>query len=150
MWKVTKDGRFGFSWICERLVGTPSDEFQPRFATPLEYLRRLMLHNELVEAMNRLEGFIRHGDDLAVVTSQQFIPGRNATVGEIERYFHRYGARRVCAGAWYQSEQNLAVFDAGASNLLTCEGVVVPVDVIPVRPTGNFRQRMRNAVGLVA
>lgn len=44
--------------------------FQLWEATPIEYLERLLLQNELVPGLNRLEGVIDQGDDLAIVTSQ--------------------------------------------------------------------------------
>jgi len=40
-WKMTKKNRFGFRTICEPLIGTPSDEFPLRFATPHQYLTRV-------------------------------------------------------------------------------------------------------------
>jgi hypothetical protein len=146
-WKMTKKGRFGFRTICEPLIGTPSDEFPLRFATPLDYLRRLRLHNELVEHMNWLEGFLRTDQGISIVTSQRFIRGEKPSDREVRRYFEGHGFRPVCTGSWYQPDRNLAVFDVGEHNFVSCDGVIVPVDVIPVRPTGRFLERVRLAAG---
>jgi Serine/Threonine/Tyrosine Kinase found in polyvalent proteins len=142
LWKMTKKGRFGFRVICDPLIGLPSDEFPLRFATPHEYLVRLLLHNELVEGMNRLEGFLRTDQGISIVTSQRFVQGRNATEIEVSRYFQGHGSRRICTGAWYQAERNLAVFDVAGHNFVSTNGVLVPVDVIPARPSESFRERI--------
>lgn len=148
LWKATKKGRFGFRTICEPLIGTPSDEFPLRFATPREYLNRLLLHNEMVEDMNWLEGIIRSDEGIAIVTSQRFIPGQKPSALQVQRYFEQHSFRPVCTGAWFQPELNLAVFDVGEHNFVSCEGVIVPVDVIPVRPAGYFLERVRVAARL--
>jgi len=142
LWKMTKKGRFGFRAICETLIGRPSDEFSLRFATPHEYLTRLLLHNDLVEGMNWLEGFLRTDKGLSIVTSQRFIQGRNATDVEVNRYFKGHGFRPICTGGWYHTERNLAVFDVAEHNFVSANGVIVPVDVIPVRPAGYFLERI--------
>ena len=144
-WKMTKKNRFGFRTICESLIGTPSDEFPLRFATPREYLIRLLLHNELVEDMNWLEGFLRTDGGISIVTSQWFIRGEKPEAREAQRYFESHGFLPVCTGAWYQPEINLAVFDVGEHNFVSSGGVIVPVDVIPARPSGRFLERVKLA-----
>jgi hypothetical protein len=72
--KVTRNGVFGFSPGID-LALVASDEEARRFhlweATPIEYLERLDLHNQLIPDLNFLVGILVQADgDLAIVTSQ--------------------------------------------------------------------------------
>lgn len=78
--------------------------------------------------MNRLEGFAVWKGKFAILVSQPFIVGRNATGAKIGDFFRNAGFLRICHGTWFRQEEPLAVFDAGKSNLiLTHDGLPVPV-----------------------
>ena len=140
--KVTRDGIFGLApGIDLALVSSDLDarRFQLWEASPLEYLERLALQNELVPGLNHLEGIIDQGEaDLAIVTSQPRFDIVPVTVEEIDAWFSAQGFQKVAASSYYRVEDNLGVFDAHAKNLLRFEDTLIPFDVIPCRPAGGF------------
>jgi len=116
MWKVTKGAGFGLHPHCEEnlVSGMVSDWFTMRPGSPLQYLDRLCLVNDQVfPGMNRLEGFTEWKNNFAILFSQPFIVGRNATEAEIGAFFREAGFLRICHGTWFRQEEPLAVFDAG-------------------------------------
>lgn len=124
------------------LVSSDMDarRFQLWEATPIEYLERLLLQNELVPGLNRLEGVIDQGDDLAIVTSQPRFDIVPVTLAEIEAWFAAQGFQKVTPCGYYRVDDNLGVFDAHAKNLIRFEDTLIPFDVIPCRPAGGFLQ----------
>lgn len=141
--KVTRDGIFGLAPGMD-LALVSSDMEARRFqlweATPIEYLERLLLQNELVPGLNRLEGVIDQGDDLAIVTSQPRFDIVPVTLAEIDAWFAAQGFQKVTPCGYYRAEDNLGVFDAHAKNLIRFEDTLIPFDVIPCRPAGGFLQ----------
>lgn len=139
--KVTRDGVFGFSPGIELALVSSSEDAR-RFhlweASPIEYLERLLLQNELIPGLNRLEGVIDQGDDLAVVTSQPRFDIVAVTQEEIDAWFVTQGFEKVTACGYYRAEDNLGVFDAHTKNLVRFEDTLIPFDVIPCRPAGGF------------
>ncbi len=143
VFKVTRDGIFGLSPGID-LALVSSDEDARRFhlweATPLEYLERLHLQNQLVPGLNRLEGILDQGDDLAVVTSQPRFDLVPVTQPEIDAWFARLGFAKVAECGYYRAEDNLGIFDAHTKNLVRFQDDLIPFDVIPCRPAGGFLQ----------
>lgn len=141
--KVTRDGIFGLAPGMD-LALVSSDMEARRFqlweATPIEYLERLLLQNELVPGLNRLEGVIDQGDDLAIDTSQPRFDIVPVTLAEIDAWFAAQGFQKVTPCGYYRAEDNLGVFDAHAKNLIRFEDTLIPFDVIPCRPAGGFLQ----------
>lgn len=117
-----------------------SRRFQLWEASPIEYLERLLLQNELVPGLNRLEGVIDQADDLAIVTSQPRFDIVPVTLAEIDAWFATQGFQKVTPCGYYRAEDNLGVFDAHAKNLVRFEDTLIPFDVIPCRPDGGFLQ----------
>ena len=92
--KVTRDGIFGLApGIDLALLSSNQDarRFHLWEATPLEYLERLHLQNQLVPGLNRLEGLLDQGHDLAIVTSQPRFDLDPVTQPEIDDWFARLG-----------------------------------------------------------
>lgn len=141
--KVTRDGIFGLSPGID-LALVSSDRDARRFhlweATPLEYLERLHLQNQLVPGLNHLEGILDQGDDLAVVTSQPRFDLVPVTQPEIDVWFARLGFAKVTECGYYRAEDNLGIFDAHTKNLVRFQDDLIPFDVIPCRPAGGFLQ----------
>ena len=141
--KVTRDGIFGLSPGID-LALVSSDRDARRFhlweATPLEYLERLHLQNQLVPGLNHLEGILDQGDDLAVVTSQPRFDLVPVTQPEIDAWFARLGFEKVTECGYYRAEDNLGIFDAHTKNLVRFQDDLIPFDVIPCRPAGGFLQ----------
>ncbi|MFO1441345.1 MAG: hypothetical protein U1F81_23700 [Verrucomicrobiaceae bacterium] len=144
VFKVTRDGIFGLSPGMD-LALVSSDMEARRFqlweATPIEYLERLLLQNELVPGLNRLEGIIDQGEtDLTIVTSQPRFDIVPVTLAEIDAWFAAQGFQKVTPCGYYRAEDNLGIFDAHAKNLVRFEDTLIPFDVIPCRPSGGFLQ----------
>ena len=142
--KVTRDGIFGLSPGMD-LALVSSDMEARRFqlweATPIEYLERLLLQNELVPGLNRLEGVIDQGEtDLAIVTSQPRFDIVPVTLAEIDAWFAAHGFQKVTPCGYYRTEDNLGIFDAHAKNVVRFQDTLIPFDVIPCRPSGGFLQ----------
>ncbi|MCW5558297.1 MAG: hypothetical protein KIT22_10760 [Verrucomicrobiae bacterium] len=142
--KVTRDGVFGLAPGIELALVSSSEDAR-RFhlweATPLEYLERLDLHNQLVPDLNHLEGILSQPDgDLAIVTSQPRFDIVPVTQLEIDAWFATQGFQQVTHSGYYRAEDNLGVFDAHDKNVIRAGDTLVPFDVIPCRPAGGFLQ----------
>lgn len=148
--KVTRDGVLGFSPGIElALVSSSQDarRFHLWEATPLEYLERLHLHNQLVPDVNWLEGILSQSDgDLAIVTSQPRFDIVPVTEAEIEGWFSAQGFQRITHSGYYRSEDNLGVFDAHDKNVVRAGDTLVPFDIIPCHPAGGFLEFIADTI----
>lgn len=140
--KITRGGIFGLSPGIElALVSSGEDarRFQLWEATPLEYLERLELQNELIPDLNVLEGILVQADgDLAIVTSQPRFEIVRVTEKEIDAWFAAQGFKKITQSAYYREEDNLGIFDAHEKNVVRAGELLMPFDVIPCRPAGGF------------
>lgn len=139
--KVTCGGVFGFSPGIElALVSSSQDarRFHLWEATPIEYLERLRLLNELVPGLNRFEGVMVQMDDLAIVTSQPAFDLNPVPESEIDTWFALQGFTKITHAAYYRAEDNLGIFDAHSKNLVRSGQTLIPFDVIPCHPDGGF------------
>ena len=140
---MTRDGIFGLSpGIDLALVSSDMDarRFHLWEASPMEYLERLLLQNELVPGLNHLEGVIIQGDDMAIVSSQPRFDLEPVSQTEIDDWFAAQGFEKVTRCGYYRATDNLGVFDAHTKNLVRFENTLIPFDVIPCRPGGGFLQ----------
>lgn len=118
-------------------------------ALPVDYLRRLLLANELLG-----DDFCFHGvlDDPAgprLVISQSHIRGEHAGTEAIAQHFLHIGFQPINAKTFYDPEENLLVSDAHDGNVLrTTGGLLVPFDVCVQRPTGALRDAVTPAATL--
>ena len=142
VFKVTRNGIFGLSPGIElALVSSGEDarRFQLWEATPLEYLERLDLHNQLVPGLNVFEGlFVQADGDMAIVTSQPRFDIVPVSETEIDAWFAAQGFKKITHSGYYREEDNLGVFDAHSKNVVRAGNLLVPFDVIPCRPAGGF------------
>jgi hypothetical protein len=119
-----------------------------RPATPAQYLERLTTWDEIAFDLTRFEGFTEMDDSFSIVTSQTWFEGRNSTWKEIKTDLLDRGFRAVVSDAfddptrWYHPEQDLALFDVGESNILWVDGVLVPIDIVPVHLRGLLRDQL--------
>jgi hypothetical protein len=155
-WKATKDGRFGI-WFhaTGRVMGDPIRQIKKlSSATPHQYLTRLALANEWTRSLpglghetelTRLEGVAWLDDQFCIITSQPIFthdvdqPSR----GELNDWFKSQGFRLVTEGIFYRPDDDLGLFDIKPSNIIRSGGVLVPVDVIPIRPRGLLASVIR-------
>ena len=141
IFKTTRNGVFGLSPGIELALVSSSEDAR-RFhlweASPLEYLERLYLQNQLVPGLNALEGIIVQPEELTIVISQPRFDLVAVTQDEIDEWFASQGFQRVTAAGYYREEDNLGVFDAHDKNVIRAGDILIPFDVIPCRPAGEF------------
>ncbi len=148
--KVTIGPEFGFYPAC-----LPKSRYRDVchwFTTvegmPLQYLRRLLLLNELFPRCHtRLAGFIVTKDRLHAVTAQLIAQGRPASLAEISTWMLENGFRFISAWTWFRPDDGVALFDVLEKNVMHCvDGEIVPFDVIPIRCEGESLEMMHAAL----
>ena len=157
--KITRDGVFGLAPGIELALvakGAEARRFHLWEATPLQYLERLFLQNELTPGLNQLLGVLVQPGEISLVISQPRFDLNPATQAEIDAWFQGQGFARVTTAAYYREEDNLGIFDAHDKNVVKATfdpSILIPFDVIPVRPDGGFldfiRDTLRAGDGLV-
>ena len=143
--KLTYAGRFGFAadaqWFFDEEREEAAAKAFLRDATPLEYLDRLLLQNEVFGDDLRLLGIIDKARGMHVVTSQPDIDGGLVTPEEIIAFMAASGFTRIDAVrlghedalAFYRPADGLAVFDCHIGNFIKSGPHVVPIDLIVQR-----------------
>jgi hypothetical protein len=116
---------------------------------PLEYLERLILHNEVFGDFTHFVGIGGVPYHRRIITRQERVKGREAGWDEIMRLMvnelgfvklrHNFGIGYQDSYAFLRDD--VAVFDMRPANVfMTAPGVVVAVDSIPVRLSECTRQ----------
>lgn len=109
-------------------------------ATPLQYLRRWRLANQILADDVELIGLAEEGRHLRIVISQRDLIGESPTWEELHHVMtETYGLRLVATNTsvgGYEAKayagNRFAIFDVRPPNCVrTVEGDVVPFDVIP-------------------
>jgi len=135
--KVTHAGRFGF-YVIALADGTA----ELTSATPLEYLERLQLQNQLFSDDIRLLGVALEREKLVIITSQEAIRGTEASGDEMLAFMAKLWFKpltglslgRPGALAFYRDLDEVAAFDAHPGNFVKDDnGVVLPIDLVLVR-----------------
>ena len=150
--KITRSGVFGLTPGID-LALVPSHEDARRFhlweASPCEYLERLRLQNLITPNLNRLEGIVIQGEDLAICISQPRLDLIAVTQSEIDDWFVFLGFEIVTSAAYYRPGDNLGVFDAHDKNVVRSTldpGVLIPFDMIPAQPDGGFLEFIEDTI----
>jgi hypothetical protein len=125
------------------------------WGTPLEYLQRWRLFNEIFNGADvRFEGVVMHPNGLlSLKISQPIINGEYPSVDNIEDSLGKAGWKNISLNTWEKetSRGKLLMTDAKPANFKVSGGVVVPVDVIvsltaPIETfslrSGDFASRM--------
>lgn len=150
IFKVTRNGIFGLSPGIElALVSSSQDarRFHLWEATPLEYLERLDLLNQIVPGLNLMEGILWQADgDLAIVTSQPRFDIVPVTEAEIDKWFGAQGFQKITHSGYYRAADNLGIFDAHDKNVVRSGKYLIPFDVIPCRPAGGFLRFIEDTI----
>ena len=132
--KATYPNKFGFT------IGAGRD------ATPVQYLDRLALQNEVFGDEICVEGVANELGRIRIVTSQPYIEGRPATAQEMEEEFDRLGFRPLTVDGneiWYRLPDGVMAFDAHPRNFLTDDsGTVHPIDVNMVHVDPDLKARL--------
>lgn len=124
---------------------------QPRITNgdPLEYLERLILHNEVFGDFTDFVGIGGIPNNRRIITRQAHVKGREARWDEIIRLMvddlgftklrHNYGIGYEDSYGFIRDDA--AVFDLRPANLIvTDSGLTIAVDSIPVRLTQETRR----------
>jgi hypothetical protein len=162
IWKATKpQNRTGKLRFCvypsclRRGMADPVDQLKQQSGTPYQYLTRLELLNRWCSgpsvaggmALTRLEGFAKVAGRFSIITSQPFFQrDRHLDDASLSNWLRGLGFQSVTTGIWYDPDMNLALFDVKPANVILCQGVVIPVDVIPIEPQGHMRDALNQAV----
>ena len=123
---------------------------KPRLSNgdPLEYLDRLILHNEVFGEFTRFVGIGGLPNNRRIITRQERIKGREARWDEIVRLMvddlgftklrHNFGIGYEDSYGFIRDD--VAVFDMRPANLFkTDDGTLIAIDSIPVRITDAIR-----------
>lgn len=107
-------------------------------ASPVGYLQRLLLQNQVFGDDIRFEGLLEPTPwTFRVVTSQPAVRGRPAQVDEIQDFFTMHGFQRVLwlgKWVWFRPDDRMICADTHGGNVLvTDEDHLVAIDV-PVMP----------------
>ncbi len=143
MLKITYPGQFGLRMRFTLKPGVMpkrlADAIGLMPATPLEYLDRLALHNELFGRSMRFHGLLRQEKGWSFVVSQIFLRGEKPSIAQIAAFMAENGFRKLGdENAYFRQSDHLAVFDAHARNFVLVDGIPVPFDVIPQYVSGRF------------
>lgn len=130
--KVTWRDFFGL------LVVHRTDE--ERQASPIAYLERWHLHNELFGDRVRFVGVMEENQQIRLVIEQQAVVGIPATLEQINDFFTGNGWKRFTANgevAYFDSERNVVISDTHRGNLILMDdGLLAPIDLRVQRLSG--------------
>jgi hypothetical protein len=119
---------------------------------PLEYFERLALQNEIFEDQMTFVGIAGERHRPRIVTRQPDIPGEAADPAEIIHLMTNelgFSTLPACFVVGYANSlafirDDIAVFDLRPANVVrTLEGLIVPIDSIPVRLDERARRILR-------
>jgi hypothetical protein len=102
-------------------------------ASPIAYLERWHLHNELFGDGVRFLGALEEGGKLRLIIQQQAIEGAPATLSQINDFFTSNGWQRFVANgevAYFDSEQRVVISDTHRGNLILMDdALLAPIDL---------------------
>ncbi len=102
-------------------------------ASPIAYLERWQLHNELFGDSVRLVGVISESEGMRLVIQQPAIKGVPAALAQINEFFKAYGWQRFVVGrevAYFDPERHVAISDTHRGNLILMDdGLIAPIDL---------------------
>lgn len=117
-----------------------------RQATPIEYLERIVLFNELFGDDIRVTGVLADPTP-AIVTTQPVIRGRDARPDEIESFMagldfepiEEVVVGRRDSASFFRPSDGIAAFDAHGENVIAGADGVAPIDLFVVRAGEDLR-----------
>ena len=146
--KITR--RFGLTAGTDFRIGKRTQKYLAvpfaRQATPLEYLERIVLFNEVFGDDIRFAGVIA-GPEPAIVTTQPVIRGRDAFPAEIVSFMAELGfapledvvVGRRDSASFFRAADGVAAFDAHGENVLAGETGIAPIDLFVIRAGEDLR-----------
>jgi hypothetical protein len=123
--KVTWPDFFGLLVLCR-----PDEEER---ASPIAYLERWHLHNELFGDRVSFRGVLEDHAQIRMVIEQKAIEGVPAMLEQIHDFFTGHGWKRfTVAGevAFFDPERNVAISDTHRGNIILMDdGLLAPIDL---------------------
>ncbi len=112
-------------------------------ATPIKYLERLLLQNQVFGDDIELEGVVEPSFALIrIITSQQAIQGRPAELEEIEVFFSQRDFKRCFwrgRNIWFRNADRIICADTHGGNILvTQDGEMAAIDVPAMLAPDDF------------
>lgn len=148
--KVTKHGGLVIagSFVLGRMTQAYLEIPFVREATPLEYLERLALSNDVLgDEVDLIGVTTKARKEFALITAQPHVRGRPATEAEITQSLAEIGfqqvlgvvAGRADSASYFRPGDGVAIFDAHGENFLWYEGAVFAIDALICRATPEQR-----------
>lgn len=142
--KATWPGFFGML-----VIHRPNEE--PK-ASPIEYLDRWRLHNEIFGDEVEFLGVMPTNEGLRMIIRQPAIAGRPASDEEIRSFFRDSGWTPFHVGgqtAYFDPARNLVVSDTHRGNLvMMSDGLLAPIDLRIQGLDGSSLDAVRKLCGL--
>lgn len=109
-------------------------------ATPLEYLDRWALSNELFEDESSVLGLVQNAAGPRIAVAQPLAVGQRPEREEISGFMNSLGFARVRdTNLFFDFNRDLLVGDAHPGNFLrNNDGQIFAIDVLPVKATGKL------------
>ena len=102
-------------------------------ASPIAYLERWHLHNELFGDRVRFVGVLEEDGRLRLVIQQRAIEGEPATLEQINDFFTGNGWQRFMANgevAYFDPKRQVAISDTHRGNIILMDdGLLAPIDL---------------------
>lgn len=102
-------------------------------ASPIAYLERWLLHNELFGDSVQFLGVMEEVGRVRLVIEQPAIEGVPATLEQINGFFTQNGWRRFTVNdevAYFDAERQVAISDTHRGNIiLMSDGLLAPIDL---------------------
>ncbi|MBK8037320.1 MAG: ATP-binding cassette domain-containing protein [Verrucomicrobiaceae bacterium] len=131
--KVTNTGTCGLGYVDGEVVP----------ATPLEYLERWRLQNELFGDSVELVGMMQSPGGVSFVISQPWITGEVPTEEEIADFLKSAGfLPTVLPESFFNPASDQAAMDCHDGNFVKVEGFVLPIDIIVFTPDFGWRRQL--------
>lgn len=142
-YKLTHPAFFGLNVVYR-------DE-SDRFATPLQYLERWVLHNQLFgDAVEWLGCFRNEQAQISILIRQPAISGMPASDFEIDSFFKEADWLPFAIQdelAYFIPTKSIVVSDTHRGNLIKLpEGLLVPIDLRLQKVKGSLRQAVLNVL----
>jgi len=123
--KVTWPDFFGLL-----VLHRPDEE---ELASPIAYLERWHLHNELFGDRVKFLGILEENGQMRLVIEQQAIVGTPATLEQIDGFFVSNGWQRFTVGgnvAYFDPVRQVVISDTHRGNIiLMADGLLAPIDL---------------------
>lgn len=101
--------------------------------------------------LTRLEGLVYLDEKFVILTSQPCFPhdADQPDGVEIASWLRSQYFLPVTEGIFYRPSDGLGLFDVKPANIIRSGGVLVPVDVIPIRLSGRLKLVIHRVVGII-